>query len=91
MAANPKRIRLPRVETPFDGSKSFNDEQKFETILKELRRLEKVSLNDVDSETYTASNVTEDRSFDADSTSVAELADVLGTLIADLRAKGLIL
>lgn len=29
-------------------------------------------------------NVTEDRSFDANATSTAELADVLGTLIGDL-------
>lgn len=40
--------------------------------------------------TYTATNVTTDRSFDADSTSTGELADVLGTLIADLRSKGFI-
>lgn len=40
--------------------------------------------------TYTATNVTTDRSFDADSTSTAELADVLGTLIADLRERGIV-
>lgn len=34
---------------------------------------------------YTPTNVTIDREFDADSTSTAELADVLGTLIADLK------
>ena len=31
-----------------------------------------------------------DRSFDADTVAVAELADVVGTLIADLQAVGLI-
>lgn len=36
-------------------------------------------------QTYTASNVTPDRSYDADSTSDAEIADVLGTLILDLQ------
>lgn len=36
------------------------------------------------------SNVTTDRAFDADSTSTAELADVLGTLIQDLVDMGLI-
>jgi len=59
--------------------------------------------------TYTATNVTTDRSFDANagaltasagyvqteaqqvSNAVAELADVLGTLIADLRARGIVL
>ena len=39
---------------------------------------------------YTESNVTTDRSYDADSTTVDELADVLGTLIADLRALGIV-
>lgn len=38
----------------------------------------------------TPSNLTTDRTFDADSTTVAELADVLGTLIEDLKAKGII-
>lgn len=39
---------------------------------------------------YSATNVTTDRTFDADSTSTAELADVLGTLLADLRTYGLV-
>lgn len=37
-------------------------------------------------QTYTPTNVTTDRSFDADSTSLDELADVVGTLIADLQS-----
>lgn len=41
-------------------------------------------------QTYAATNVTPDRAFDADTVLVAELADVVGTLIADLRAIGLI-
>ena len=40
--------------------------------------------------TYTESNVTTDRSFNANSTTIDELADVLGTLIADLRARGVV-
>lgn len=39
---------------------------------------------------YTAANSTEDRSFDADATTVDELADVLATLIADLKVKGIL-
>lgn len=35
-------------------------------------------------------NLTTDRTFDADSTSVAELADVLGTLIEDLKTTGIL-
>lgn len=40
--------------------------------------------------TYTPTNVVADRSYDADATTTAELADVLGTLIADLQTIGLI-
>lgn len=39
---------------------------------------------------YTPTNVTPDRAYDADTVLVAELADVVGTLIADLQAAGLI-
>lgn len=39
---------------------------------------------------YTPTNVTTDRAFDADATSTAELADCLGTLIADLQALGIV-
>lgn len=41
--------------------------------------------------TYTVTNVTPDRAYDADATSDAEVADVLGTLIADLRIQGTVL
>jgi hypothetical protein len=41
-------------------------------------------------QTYTPSNVNTDRSYDADSTTLDEVADVLGTLIADLQTIGLI-
>jgi hypothetical protein len=39
---------------------------------------------------YTASNGTTDRTFDANSTSIDELADVIATLIADLKAAGVL-
>jgi hypothetical protein len=39
---------------------------------------------------YSPTNVTTDRTYDANSTSLDEVADVLGTLIADLQATGLI-
>lgn len=38
----------------------------------------------------TISNVTTDRAYDANATSLDELADVLGTLITDLRTKGVV-
>lgn len=39
-------------------------------------------------EVFELTNVTEDRTFDANSTSTDELADVLGTLIQDLVNEG---
>mgnify|MGYP003140713451 FL=1 len=39
---------------------------------------------------YNVTNVTADREFDADSTTLAEISDVLGTLIDDLRERGII-
>jgi len=42
-------------------------------------------------QTYTPSNVTTTRAFDADSTTLAEIADVLGTLIADQKTAKTIL
>ena len=39
---------------------------------------------------YTTTNVTTDRAFNADTVVVAELADVVGTLIADLTANGIL-
>lgn len=39
---------------------------------------------------YTPTNITTDRAFDADSTNIDELADVLGSLIADLQAVGIL-
>lgn len=41
-------------------------------------------------QTYTETNVTTDRAYDANLTTINELADVLGTLIADLRAAGIV-
>jgi hypothetical protein len=38
---------------------------------------------------YTPTNVTTDRSFDANATDINELADVVGTIIADLQSFGL--
>lgn len=41
-------------------------------------------------QTYAESNVTTDRTYDANATSLDEIADVLGTLIGDLRARGIV-
>lgn len=50
----------------------------------------KTFIEELPVETYTPTNVTTDRSYDADSTTVAELGDVLGTLIADLQTAGIL-
>ena len=42
-------------------------------------------------QTYSITNVTTDRAYDANATSLDEVADALGTLIADLRTIGLVL
>lgn len=39
---------------------------------------------------YTLSNVTTDRALDADSVTLAELADIVGTLVQDLKDRGII-
>jgi hypothetical protein len=39
---------------------------------------------------YTVTNGVADRAFDANSTTIDELADVLGTLIGDLQSLGLV-
>jgi len=39
---------------------------------------------------YTISNVTTDRTYNANATTIDEVADVLGTLIADLKSAGVL-
>lgn len=53
-------------------------------------KLTLTSLGVTPSAAYTPTNVTTDRAFDANATTTDELADVLGTLIADLQARGLL-
>ena len=60
-------------------------------IIDSLRKFERAS-HEIDTfnilDAYTVTNLTEDRSFDADSTSVAELADIIGTMISDHKKRG---
>lgn len=39
---------------------------------------------------FVVTNATVDRTFDANATTTAELADIVATLISDLRAKGVL-
>jgi len=68
---------------------------RFASYLEDITR----KVNDLDTrvstltgntDVYTATNVSADRDFDANTVAVAELADIVGTLIADLRAAGVI-
>jgi len=48
------------------------------------------TFNPATKQTYNIKNVTTDRAYDANATTLDEVADTLGTLIADLRAIGLV-
>lgn len=55
-----------------------------------VRELDERNLDNIDGWSGNQSNVTAVRALDADSTSTDELADVIGTLIADLITKGVL-
>jgi hypothetical protein len=75
--------KLPAA--PADWNKAWGD-RLVNTLELQIR-----NINSAASETpYQTSNVTKDYILDADSTTLAEVADVLGTLIEDLKAKGVI-
>ena len=50
-----------------------------------------IAVQGITFQTYTPSNVTPDRSFDADATTLDELADIVGTLVQDLQAQRILL
>lgn len=47
-----------------------------------------IRIDQIIQEGYSTSNVTTTRSFDANATTLDEVADVLGTLIEDMKARG---
>jgi hypothetical protein len=57
-------------------------------IEERLAQLEKNQRQPLTPPTYSVTNVTTDRAYNADTVAIAELADVVGTMIADLRAQG---
>ena len=77
----PQSMLLPISPDQYDQRMT---QQTFVDIERRLEQLEKPA----NATAYTITNRTEDRTLDCDSTSTAELADVLGTLIEDLKAKG---
>lgn len=56
----------------------------------QLRWIVPTSGGSTSTDAYTVSNVTTDRTYDANDTSLDELADVLGSLIASLQGAGII-
>lgn len=48
------------------------------------------ALHSTDQATYTVTNLSADRAYDANATTLDEIADCLGTLISDLRALGIV-
>mgnify|MGYP000161222031 CR=1 FL=1 len=70
---------------------SGTDGQKLDWCIKailEIARCSKVENPNHVADAYLPSNVTDTRDFDADTATVAEVADVLGTFIQDLKARG---
>ena len=57
-------------------------------LVDQLERIHRL-LNRAISTGWTLTNVTATRTLDADSTTLAEVADVLGTLIDDMKERGM--
>jgi len=76
-------VRLPQPPAQYDKAHMNRLVNTLELRLSEINSA-------ASTDPYLMTNVTTDRAMDADSTTLAEVADVLGTLITDLKAKGVI-
>lgn len=76
-------IYYPSVLTPF---KELDAQKVDDAIRRAYDLIYKISPSG--SLPYTTTSVVADRSYDAITTTLGELANVLGTLIADLKSKG---
>ncbi|MBR23376.1 MAG: hypothetical protein CMF57_13220 [Leifsonia sp.] len=79
-----KRTREIVTRTPTLQDGDVDGSGEYDAKLNQIKRLGATT------GTYTLSNVSAIRVLDADATSVAELADVLGTLINDLKVTGIV-
>lgn len=77
----PSKEYSPAREGQYRAGVAQNIE-KLSTAVQQLRQSSR--------QEYTLSNVSDDRELDADSTTLAEVADVVGTLIGDLQDAGII-
>lgn len=73
------------------GSVPSTLEGKIDWCIKALNEIQRSS-HDLDAfsiaDGFTVTNLTKDRSFNADTVNVAELADIVGTLIQDMKDRG---
>tara|TARA_R110000803_G_scaffold132478_2_gene199676 strand:+ start:56 stop:298 length:243 start_codon:yes stop_codon:yes gene_type:complete len=75
------------TQSPLPQAPAQYDQRWASALIDQLERIHQ--LLSLPAETgYATSNVTTTRVIDADSTSTAEIADVLCTLIEDMKAKG---
>ena len=75
------------ITTPIGTAPEEYDPVFFQSLLEQLEQIHLLLAQPAQTG-YVMSNVTATRTLNADSTSTAELADVLGTLIDDLKAAG---
>ena len=80
-------IIAPQRGVPLTDEKQIPS-LRFASFLEDLSR--EVNTLTGNEDEYTTTNVTADRVLDADATTLNELADVVGTMIADLKAAGVI-
>ena len=75
------------ITAPLGTAPDQYDPLFFQTLLEQLEQIHLLLAQPAQTG-YVMTNVTVPRTLNADSTSTAELADVLGTLIDDLKAAG---
>lgn len=79
-------MTAPFIPSNSDQSSLVRQVQELSSIVRGLEERLKPGINNE----WTLTNVTADTALDADSTSTAELADVVGTLIQQLQDSGII-
>ena len=81
---------MPVQSPSYPSARPQWDPTTFNALVAALRRRDQASPQFPASEGWTTSNVTTDRTLNANSTTLDEVADVLCTLIEDLKAIGVL-
>ncbi len=79
---------MPTSRPLYPSATPDYDAQRWNQLIELLRLRDQVTPVAPAKTGYDPANVTATRAFDADSTTLAEVADVLGTLIDDLKDAG---